>query len=219
MLKIKTREIIEFYDHCSLINKEDSNTVSVLAGEDLGLALLCHYFRSMGNQAAIVSHKCKGSGNNGHRLDAWVSRITGNNKILYQVEIKNWSAHSLNSQPLDIAVSPQEVQDYKIKRWNTQWVNGDFREVAVRKVLELMGPPQGYTAWPVLPLVCYWYPIHPTGGQDFFFTQPITGQPFPSVEIFSMSAYLRSLTAEELTLPDMPRAERRIKVLKNLFEV
>ena len=107
-----------------------------------------------------------------------------------------------------------DLRKHLIDEWHKEWCNGTFRKDSVRKVLTPMKPPIADIA--VRPLVCYWRALHPEGYLEPMFSQDVLGGCFPHVWIFSLSAYLRTLTDRFLDL-ELPNVEIRMKWLSRMF--
>jgi len=136
--------------------------------------------------------------------------------MLYQVEIKNWSAHAIGGRPLALDATPEQVAAFKVERFHRYYdaERGTITNPALVKVLE---PMKTSDVTPVAPLACMWYAMHPTGGADPFFSVPLKNhEPFEEAWFFSMSAYLRSLTEEYIELP-MTDTLQRMRTMRSLF--
>lgn len=91
-MKVQKAALLEFYDKRRTWPTATGSPVSAITGvigEDLVLGLLCRHL-----DGKILSYGCKPGGSSGRRLDAWVSA----GRKLYQVEVKNWCAHSMGGQ-------------------------------------------------------------------------------------------------------------------------
>src|SRR5437867_11663435 len=82
------------------------SAITGLIGEDLILGLLLHYWKSQGDSARVISYQCTQGTIKGVRLDAWVIKNDGE---LFQVEVKNWSAHSRDGYRLPADSSQEDV--------------------------------------------------------------------------------------------------------------
>jgi hypothetical protein len=206
-------ELLRFYDDPIPAEKGmDATAVNAVAGEELGLALLMHYFTESGTEVSRLPGTCSTGKSHGHRLDAWVQTPD----VLYQVEVKNWSAHSLGGRHLAADADDSTSRTFRAKMWQSYWDahNSTFFDAAAAKVLEPMAPPHHRS--PVEPLVAFWVAIHPLGEGDPFFSYPLVGKLFEHVHVFSMSNYLRGLTDEFIRLP-LPKTRRRIEIMRRLF--
>ncbi len=137
--------------------------------------------------------------------------------VLYQVEIKNSSAHALHGKPLRLDATADESEAYRVARWNEIWKDGTFTDPRIGKVLVPMKPPHEHPR--IEPLLAVWMAMHPAGVAVPFFSVPVT-QPsvFQNVNVFSMSNYLRSLDSDTLVL-DMPNTCARVRWLGALLDV
>lgn len=208
-----------FFDERPSGSSGHATAIVAVAGEDLGVGLLCHYFRAHNFKAESLDGPCTRGARSGSRLDRWV-RVTGNGrKTLYQVEVKNWSAHAIGGVRLSIDAPPDQVAKYKISHWQSAWDEtlGIFSHPTVKKVLEQMRPPEACDRHE--PLVCYWSAMHPTGAVDALFHQPTSSRWCDRVSIFSMSSYLRILYAagERRLDLDMPQSMARVTWLHRFF--
>lgn len=206
--------------------KPYTSAIKAMLGEEMPFALLEHYFRE--SQRLTVNRlpgKPSAGGPAGHRLDGWITTQQGDaNAVCYQVEVKFWSIHGVQSGAL--AQRPdQSESDYRRELWLTYWRNEKFREISLDKVREEMQPPEGWIGERPLPLACLWSPVHPTGLADPFFKVEGKGQtseaPPQSVWVFSASSYLRELQAREPSRRcielDLPELQRRQELLGGLF--
>lgn len=214
-VNVDVRELLAFFDEEPKESAGHASAIVSVAGEDLGAALLTDYFRSQGIVAEILRDRCTQGTRKGCRLDRWILAHAPAGKTLYQVEIKNWSAHAIGGRKLALSASPSELREYKIERWSREWTGTTFPKDSVRKVLTPMRSPR--PSLPVEPLVCFWTALHPEGAESPFFSVPLTGHAhFNRVSIFSMSSYLRSLQTVSITLP-MPELASRRDWLARLF--
>ena len=215
---VNVRELLSFFDEEAKGSSRHASAIVGVAGEDLGAALLAKYLRSENIFAEILADSCTQGTKTGRRLDRWVfTRAPSGSETLYQVEIKNWSAHAIGGRKLAISVSPSDLQAYKIERWSKEWSGTTFRKEQVLKVLTPMKPPRRIASPTVEPLVCFWTALHPEGAESPFFSVPLTEDPhFQRVSVFSMSSYLRSLPDASITL-DMPQVAIRRDWLTRLF--
>jgi hypothetical protein len=101
--------LLDFFDQEPKTSRGHATSVVSVAGEELGIALLVHYFGNKGIKAKVIGHRCTPGTKSGRRLDAWVEA----DSVLYQVEVKNWSAHAIGGKVLQIGASPQEATKYR----------------------------------------------------------------------------------------------------------
>jgi hypothetical protein len=139
---IDRRELIGFFDELGESRSQHANAIKAVAGEELGLHLLIDFFRRQNKEANILDESCTTGQSKGFRLDGWV-QVTDRAlvTICYQVEVKTWSAHSLQGRALSLAASPSEVATFKKERWNRYWCVDHFYDKELNKVLTPMKPP------------------------------------------------------------------------------
>jgi len=203
-VKVDVSELIAFFDEKAEGSKGHATAIVAMAGEDLGVALLAHYFQSQNIDTEVLKPCTQGT-KSGVRLDRWLLCNRSGHSLLYQVEIKNWSAHAIGGGRLCRSASTADIRDYKIERWNQEWKDGKFLKDSVAKVLIRMECPKNKEHLPVEPLVCFWSAMHPDGDEAPFFAVPLAeGGNFNEVSVFSMSSYVRTLrdATIELEMPD-----------------
>jgi hypothetical protein len=214
MLRLNRREVLRFFDEPSATNGFHSAAINAVVGEDLGLGLLVHYLASIGARPTLLHDSPRTGNKSGPRLDGWVKCDAEPRPTLYQVEVKNWNAHSYGGFPLALGAAAETVAEYKRARWSEEWdsVAGRFTNFRVDKVLTRMRPP--FAECEIEPLVVYWFAVHPSGDATPRFRVAATGD-FATVTVFSMSAYLRSLN-DEFVVVEAPRVQERLGLLARL---
>jgi len=212
VLAVNRIELLSFYDDPTPTEKGMTATaVNSVAGEEFGLALLMRYFDDAGIAATVLPGPCTTGKKKGPRLDAWVETPD----ILYQVEIKNWSAHSFEGTHFPLTASEDQAVAHRRKIWYEYWTGETFTDAPAAKVLEPMKPP--HDRKPVEPLIAFWEALHPEGSAISFFSVGVpSSQYFSRVHVFSMSTYLRSMQSEDLNLL-MPKTRARLDVLDRIF--
>jgi hypothetical protein len=88
-ITINLANLVTFYDDQPDARRH-SNAIKTLAGEELGLALLEHYFQDANQQPQRIMQPCTRPAGNGHpgaRLDGWIKVTPQPNAdpVLYQV--------------------------------------------------------------------------------------------------------------------------------------
>jgi len=219
MVEIDIIELLKFYDEKIQTSVHHATAINAVAGEDLGAGLITHYLNREKISAKVLQDPCTQKTKSGHRLDRWILAIKNSEKIYYQTEIKNCSAHSIGGKILKIDATQDEVSDYKIKRWNSSWDGKMLTAKTARKVLTPMKPIEENSK--IEPLICFWVSMHPEGKNEPFFSVDIKDKNFSRLWVFSMSAYLRNLlnSGEKKVTIEMPDTESRIEWLKTLFRV
>jgi hypothetical protein len=202
-ISIDIKKFLRFFDEKPLKeNKEDdtnyrhTTAINILVGEDLGIALLSHYFKQQRNsKLTLIDRKCTTGKKKGPRLDCWM--VEEKTKKLYQVEIKVWSVYSLGGKPLGLEEPKDKIiKQYKKEQWQRIWDDEEktFKEkLGVKKVLDKMKPPENYDKYKINPILCLWTAMHPEGKKDPFFVKNVSSEYFKCVAVFSMSSYLRHL--------------------------
>ena len=242
-LLVDVKETLRFFDEKPDWAHQQATAVVGMMGEDLSAAALEHCLKSNGFSGVNVRTETVGTGRRaGPRLDRWIEAdLPGGRRVLFQTEIKSWSAHAIGGEKLPLDAPPDQVEAYRRRRWQDQWdpENRTLTRPEVTKVLVLMKPTFDTAGREFLPLLIYWHPIGPgdqpdkqdraEGGHLFSISDPTCrfGFPlpptwpapheFPELWVFSVSSYLRSITASQVELR-MPNAARRLQTLTRLFQ-
>ncbi len=210
-VEVQPRKLLEFFDEAPPLSRKHATAVVSVGGEELGIALILHYLERRGIHASVIGDRCTPGTKTGVRLDAWIEAPGPSAATLYQVEVKNWSAHAIGGQILPVDAPPRMIAAYAQDRWKQVWDGHHFADPSVAKVLHPMKSPRG--GGQVEPLICFWWALHPT---DPLFSVDLQGETFPRVWVFSMSLYLRQCT-ENAILLRMPKTCRRLQWLSELF--
>jgi len=233
--KLNVRELLHFFDEDPPDGTGHATALVSVMGEELGAALLQDYFKEAREYAGTTILTQHGKPltptpgtQRGQRLDRWLCATTSaGGQDLYQVEIKNWSAHAIGGTRLLIDASESERQRIGDHYWSRVWVaeTETFRERSVAKVLTRMQLPPGYErhAGKVIPLVCFWWyitkPESRTTEPLFEYELRSNQNGFSKFKIFSVSNYLRSQRSakrDEIDV-EMPQAAQRIAWMKRMF--
>lgn len=224
-LRINIRRLLEFFDKKVDESEGHATAIVSVCGEDLGCGLLKHYFESRGASVEVLPGPCTTGDLRGPRLDKWI-RVTGSSElndpdVLFQVEIKNWSAHALDGKVLEIEATPEKIACYKKDRWRKEWEDGvGIKKPSLKKLLTPISPPAKFVNIRAKPLACLWTAIHPDGETDSLFSVPLPESYrgyFDRVWFFSMSSYLRSRLPKKYIRLQMPDTMRRVSWLHELF--
>jgi hypothetical protein len=236
--------LLSFFDAYVEGSGGHAAALNALMGEELAQGLLCRCIeeRSRG-KARVLTVKGKvetpkPGTRHGKRLDCWIiSDPPNEDRILYQVEIKNWNAHSYGGRYLSTSADSEKIKQHRIWLWGENWDDnlGQFKEEEARKVVLPMPPPTSFdddtgafrTHPPIpreriRPLLSFWFPVHPEGLEEALFFKRFTPAPingFPGVWVFSMSNYLRMKLASgagEVSV-QMPTLAQRIAWLNKMF--
>ena len=214
-IQLDRLEVLGFFDYPE--DTRHANAMVAMFGEELGAGLMKLYLeRSEGASVQVLPEPCNQRTRSGHRLDRWILAKWPEHEILFQVEIKNWSANSINSKRLALDASPETIAIHKRQRWSTIWHEGEqrFREIAVGKVLT---PMKSLRDEKIEPALCMWDAMHPAGETAPWFSVSLPGEHhFARFWVFSMSAFLRTLSEPYLTL-EMPDTVRRLDWMHKLL--
>ena len=192
-------------------------------GEDLNAACFQRYMESQGQSVTVRPEPVTPGKPEGPRLDRWITVDWSNgSKTVFQTEIKNWSSHSFDGETLPVRATPSELTDYKQDRWERKWDSKihTLTRHDIAKVLLPMKLPsdlEGY-AKDVRPLLIFWEPIGPCDKEadEHLFRMDTSNDEFPSLWVFSVSSYLRSIREANIEL-QMPDAADRLRILGRLF--
>ena len=221
-VQIDARALLAFFDEkAQKQENQDANAVNALAGEDLGLGLGLDYLRRTGAHANVVPQPCTTGRRNGPRLDGWIAVEKAGERLLYQIEVKNWTAHSYQGKSLSVDAKPSVVDGFARQRWQDFWLPEKQLYWGADKVLVRMAKPLGYADWPVVPLVIFWFAIARDGAAHPLTIQSRdvpTESEFPSIHLFSLSLHLRQmLPAAPFLHIEAPRIARRMRRLSRIF--
>ncbi len=218
-MKFYRNNLIEFYDNkrSEIFANDglggDVSAITGLIGEDLLVAILFHYWRNGEHlNPERLPDPCKEDGvKNGKKLDAWLVR---DNQTIFQVEIKNWSAHSKNGRSVPTNANQEDIQSNANKRWIEYFGdNGGLPEQA-KKILLPMQRPQGFENHKLERMLLFWFPI----AEDTLQPMSVVKKPYrQELHVFSASIYLRKLSEEVIDL-DTPIIQRRCNTLDLLVK-
>jgi len=216
MIKLSRSKLIQLYDVWSPIEGRGSDVSAItgVIGEDLLFGLFQHYWTNVeGGECNILQYSCTTGTRSGPRLDGWILCKNQKEKLLYQVEVKNWAVYSIGEKELPLRASSEVIDQYSKEQWNYYFGGQTIGHERVAKVLVPMKKPAGFDYLNPMPLCCFWVYIAKTVGVPF---SRHTFENGDEVHVFSASAYIRGLS-EEIIEIDMPRVERRLSILKELI--
>jgi hypothetical protein len=207
--------LLQFFDEGIDGSQGHATACNAMMGEDLGIGLIKHYFENSENKVSEVkvTHPCTQGTKSGVRLDGWLTvQYMNETPIDYQVEIKNWSSHSLGGRKLPAEASDEDKKLHRLNRWKRQWNEETFqlKEKTAKKVLVPMRPINNHSK--VLPLICFWDSMHPEGLDEALFEVDTNNKLFPKLWVFSMSNYVRflRLNGKESIEIEMQDTENRL---------
>ena len=241
LLSIDIQRTLEFFDEKPEWSRGHATAIVGVLGEDLAAAAFQHCLeRSGGRNISVLDETVGTGGRKGPRLDRWIEAdLRDDRRVLFQTEIKNWSAHAIHGKKLKVDTSSEDLARLKQERWNELWddTKRQLRDKYIAKALRPMQPPNGQTDRRILPLLIFWQPLGPSlqsehenqaeGGHIFSLPRPqlqfefevsdtaVPMYPFPELWVFSVSSYLRSLSQPIIQL-EMPNALARLHVLNRL---
>ena len=224
---VNVPEIIRFFDEKPDYSKTHSTSVVAVAGEDLAAACFKKYLEAKkpGTTVCIRWGDDPPKEEGGRKkLDRWIVVDRPNcDRIVFQTEIKHWSAHGVRGQCIRLEADANELRQHQYGRWNIQWDPDEqcLKDKHHAKVLMPTKPPPGDLSEACkLPLIIYWAPMLPEGKSDDPLFSVCTNSEcsFKELWVFSVSSYLRSIVAEERKIClEMPTAAKRLRILKDLF--
>lgn len=223
MKKLHLRQLLDFYDYRVASSNTHASAINAVLGEDFALALLCHYFAAEGAAVEALPIPCTTGKQKGHRLDKWIAVKSSDQKAgLYQVEIKNWSAHSIGGTTVKRDATDIELCEYRKDRWRRQFktavhIHTPSQKETV-KVLTKMLVPQTHQGYMHKALLCFWEALHPEGADEPFFAVDVASETFEKLQVFSMSNYIRRLLEHTETVEvAMSDTDARIAWLNKIY--
>lgn len=213
--------LLDFYDYHVEKSKTHATAINAVLGEDLAIFLMTHYFEHDGYKVSLKK-PCTQGGARGHRLDIWFALEKENKKDIFQVEIKNWSAHSVGGIRVDKDFTEDSMVSHRKRVWKKRF-NVERKvpaEKASEKVLTKMKIHDDFIEYQEhKALLCFWEPMHPEGKPDAFFEVPVNSESFAVMSVFSMSNYVSILLGQDIrTLEvEMKEADARVDWLQKLY--
>jgi hypothetical protein len=218
--KLNLRELLNFYDYKVPLSKTHASAVNAVLGEDLAIALLVHYLKGDGLEVVALDGVCAQGTQRGYRLDKWISVQSATESVIYQVEIKNWSAHSIGGKTVKLDADEDYMREFRTKRWLHQF-NVDKQVPSQKetlKVLTKMRVPTDWSNYKHEALLCFWEPLHHKGELEALFEVDVVSDAFKKLKVFSMSNYVSQLLKITETLEvELPDADARIGWLNKLY--
>ena len=212
MMKFNRVKLINFYespkswDGKILGRGSHVTAITGLIGEDLVMALVRHYWKNIQKEESnITGYQCNQGARAGKRLDAWIEK----GKFIYQVEVKNWSAHSLGGYDHSNECADHTLEEFAAKRWVHYFGKAGETPKLAPEIAKVAIDMNTTSKLERKKLICFWAHIVNAEGNPY---SEVNG-----IEVFSASAYLRSLEDDSIEL-ELPRAESRLKLLNNLLE-
>ncbi|HEY4473797.1 MAG TPA: hypothetical protein VJB56_01140 [Candidatus Paceibacterota bacterium] len=238
-MKINVGETLRFFDEEAESRGHATAIVSVI-GEDLNTSVFKNYLEARGDRVKIFDGPITQGTTKGQRLDKWIYVHGKNGKnILYQCEIKNWSATAIGGRSLPMKANGDEVRKISQYHWEQQKnvFSRDAKPNSVTKVLLRMNPARNENVKQYMeeqkinnyqqqqkPLLIYWMPISSNKKDNNpFFTEKVSNLDvkfttnFENIDIFSVSLYLRTLERKKPLSLSMPNVEKRRDILNKII--
>ena len=213
-------ELLNFYDYKVSSSIGHASAVNAVLGEDLAIALLIHYLKGVGLEVVALDEVCTQGTQRGNRLDKWIAVKSATESVIYQVEIKNWSAHSIGGKSVKLDSDEDYMREFRTKRWLHQFnvVKQVPSQKQSLKVLTKMRVPSAYSTYKHEALLCFWEPLHPNGDLEAFFEVDVKSESFKKLKVFSMSNYVSELlkTTDQIEV-EMNDADERIEWLQKIY--
>ncbi len=222
MIRIDIEKLLSFLDNPEPKDAHNASSVVGVIGEDLAAGAYVHYKKQ--NVRILHEENVTEGSKGGKWLDRWM--VDDENKVLYQCEIKSWSASAIGGHRLALDASTEELK--RVGVLNMRGLAKNFESEVqpnhVTKVLRKMRLPDSseYTSYQVLPLLIVWMCIADDRGE----ISPVLklkdlpcGLHFSTLEVFSVSLYLRSLYAQGIREIDIdaPSMQKRIRTLNSFI--
>jgi len=218
--KLHLRELLKFYDYKVPTSKTHASAINAVLGEDLAVALLIHHLKGAGLEVIALDSVCAQGTQRGHRLDKWIVVKSATDSVICQVEIKNWSAHSIGGKTVKLDSDEDYMREFRLQRWQHQF-NEETKVPSQKqtlKVLTSMRVPSEYSNYKHEALLCFWEPLHNKGELEALFEVDVVSDAFKKLKVFSMSNYVSQLLKSTETLEvEMPDTDARIDWLKKLY--
>ena len=218
--KLNLRELLNFFDCKVSSSIGHASAINGVIGEDLGVALLHKYFSTQKLSPIVLDEPCTQKTKKGKRLDKWILITEADLKIIYQVEIKNWNAHSFNSEIVLDHSDEKYMREYRLRRWTKQF-DTELRipsQIECQKVLLPMQVPTAFKDYEHRTLLCFWDALHVEGKSDAMFEVSVNSDHFENLTVFSMSNYVSELLKQSEVLEvELADSEVRINWLNKLY--
>src|SRR3989338_9850596 len=131
-MKINIKKCLEFLDNTPV--RGHATAIVSMIGEELNACAFKHYMESMGCAAEILLDKAdkplpvRQALPGRKQLDRWIEVKDINKKILYQCEIKNWSATAIGGQYVEVDADNNELKNIAEYYWSNQKLNEFSKE-------------------------------------------------------------------------------------------
>ena len=183
IISVPRTALLRFFDEKPEESLTHAASIIAVVGEDLNTACFLHYLDGIGAKGTVFNQSVTTGNRTGPRLDRWINvRWPDNSRIVFQTEIKSWSAHAYGGKVLAVDASAHTTAEYRQQLWDRRWDNKSrmLRDGGrTLKVLVRMKPPEGVDARDVRPLLIFWEAIGPSES-DHLFKIPNPKHEFPN---------------------------------------
>lgn len=223
MKRVHLRELLDFYDYRVEASNTHASAINAVLGEDLAIALMRHFFMAQSAEVEVLKNPCTTGKQRGNRLDKWIAvKSNESSSTLYQVEIKNWSAHSIGGTKVKREASQTEMTEYRRDRWCRQFKTSAGTHMPSQKetlkVLTKMLVPNSHLDHKHEALLCFWEALHPRGEDDPFFQVEVESEHFKRLWVFSLSNYTSRLLTQTTSLEvEMLETDARMDWLNRIY--
>ena len=230
-MKLIIRDLLEYFDIKEATEYGDATATISIVGEDLGAGLFKHYIENQNANSVNVYSPNDAIPTEGKRtgkhLDRWILVENGNERTLYQTEIKSWCSRAIGGMTIPVEIANEDLATKMQRNWNSHikllndsninGLNKVLLEMPTDKKLKIEGK------YNKEPLIIFWDARSPNKIQDFFNLYNVESLKlhFDHCYTFSCSLYLRYLYhngARDIEI-EMPNAERRLKDLSRIFKI
>ncbi|OHA58518.1 MAG: hypothetical protein A2571_01955 [Candidatus Vogelbacteria bacterium RIFOXYD1_FULL_44_32] len=241
-MKINIKETLKFFDQRQN-SRGHASAIAGVVGEDLNAFVFKHYmeFELKAKTVKIFAGPVKQGTKKGKWLDRWIYvEERDGTKILYQCEIKSWSAAAFGGQDLleKEGLESDDTKKVALNHWEKQkkLFSKDKEPNLVTKTLVRMDPNRNKEVKEFLkerrinkkdykqkPLLLYWMPISNEEDRTPFFSEKVLKLKInfksnfkEKLYIFSVSLYLRKLGKKKFLPLNMPNVKKRIDILNKI---
>lgn len=223
--RLNLEALLNFFDYAKQDYSRHAAAINAVMGEDLGTELLVKFLveEESYSEVKVLARPVTTGQQKGPRLDRWIVCSTeANDRIIYQVEIKNWNAYSKGGKKVKESTDEPYLKEYRKERWHSLFDrhNLQFKAQSANKVLVRMLVPPEYRHYRLEPLICFWEAIHPDGDLNPFFSVKVKASDFQKLNVFSMSNYVRLIMsqANRSSIPfQMNDVTKRLEILNLLY--
>jgi hypothetical protein len=194
-IRFDREALLHFYDDCtttyfeSLHPKGHVSGITGMIGEALMIGLLCNQLTEHCGykNVKVLDEQPKEHGRRGKQLDAWIAASA--QRTLFQVEVKNWCAHSRGGHNLAANADDDTHRARAMARWKEYFGSAGTIPKQAGKILLDYPIPSTYQGWKIERVLCFWDAIAENGTDVVSRT---TADEKPLL-VFSGSNFLRAL--------------------------